>query len=150
MHSNTQSSIRLGLIVGLLWSVVQFGISEVIYQTALWTGYGGDLLYDMSDTAAWPAGIIYDQIDRELMQQELSSIQKTTGEETNFEALKERLNDPADEDAYEAALEIFDANGREPYVPLITEYSIYGGICLCWGAMIGISVGFAHSLRKGL
>lgn len=64
------SSLKIGLTVGVIWMIAQFGISEVLYR--LGNASGADVLYNLSNTVAWPAEIIYHQAEVELFSDELA------------------------------------------------------------------------------
>ena len=55
------SSLKLGLIVGAIWAVAQFGISEISYRIGLSYGSLTDtcLFTEFSEVVAWPAGEFY-------------------------------------------------------------------------------------------
>lgn len=148
-HSRKKtSSLKVGFIVGALWAVVQFGISEVSYRIALETD--NDLLYDISDLVAWPAGELYHSAEIELYQETLNGMEAEAEEREAWDALIVRAEDPDDFEAYDALWVIFDEHSLEPYVDIETEYKIYIGICIMWGFAVGVAATTSHFILSGV
>lgn len=143
-----ESSLKVGMIVAAIWTLGQFGISEVLYRLGDATGV--DALYDLSDTVAWPAGLLYNKAEVAVFREGLERLESTPEERARWDALLQKVEESDDNESYDAIWEIFNTHSMDPYVDMMTEYSIYVGVCAVWGSMIGILVSFVHFTRKGL
>lgn len=143
--------------VGVLWFLLQFLLSEGLYRASD-LAYSsneelGDRLVDVSDAIAWPAGKIY---DRKLFEQVESEYRRALSDEAldapakeNLEALVRENRDTIDNyDLIGSMAEILAENESYvgfDYLSTPEEYSIYLGVCLAWGAAVGV-LGFLISV----
>jgi len=142
--------MEVAIIVGLVWAVAQFAISEGCYRLAMWLDESGsgaptEFLYDISDMAAWPAGILYDTEERRLVIEALRTSGKQTGTlENGDEVSIDQLTTSIEEEPYGefdhlySGYEVLDGMDLYPEVPIATEYTYYGGCCVAWGALVGL------------
>ena len=124
-----------GLAVALVWAVVQFAVSEAFHQAGI---YGdNDTFYEISDLVAWPAGHIYTEQQNRLFRYELGQLDASPKEREQWDALLRRVEDPDDSEAYDALWEVFNAHSIDPTLSIATEYTIYIGVCVVWGILVG-------------
>lgn len=143
--------------IGVLWFILQFLLSEGLYRASDLAYQSnevlGDQLVDVSDAIAWPAGKIYDQ---KLFEHVESGYQRALSDDALDEQAKENLETLVREnggtidnyDLIDKMAEILvDYESYEGFDYLSTplEYSIYLGVCLAWGAVIGF-LGFLFSV----
>ncbi len=125
--------------IGLVFALVQFGLSEAAFRMA---ELGGpERLYDVSNTIAWPAGHLYDRADIRLITGILEEwVEEAEDADLRAEAaaLLERRGDP---EFLEDARDFLVEQDIDEALNLFTEYLIYGGTCVLWGIAVGV-VGF--------
>jgi len=143
-------SSLIGIVIGLLWFLVQFICSEIFYQIAYHEltdpVIQADTFHDISDTIAFPAAEIYDQVDMFIIQSELLKLQQRdsldTAERDKVTTLLGRFASSEDFDTLQDdSYDILDGYQIHPEVPVFLEYMIYAGICLMWGTLIGLISG---------
>lgn len=145
------------MAIGVLWFLLQFLLSEGLYRAsdlAYQSNEGsGDRLVDVSDAIAWPAGKIY---DRKLFEQVESEYRRALSDDSLNAPAKESLQALVREnggmidsyDLVDSMAEILvdhESYVGFDYLSTPVEYSIYLGVCLVWGAAVGL-IGFLFSL----
>ncbi len=144
-------------LVGILWFVVQFGISEIAYQASIYTDHEeiSQSLGDLSDAAAWPAGWIYDYIQKSSFESQTRSFLAKT-DPLQHETRKRILSllDQYHDDFtdYDLQSEIYTIlSEADPAIAAIlyldesSTYFIYISVCLGWSALIA-TTGFLVSV----
>jgi len=136
-------ALLVAVLLGGGFALIQFGISELTYQAGM-RGFGGDGMFEVSDAVSWPAGLIYDSVDKKTSRQFLQDIIQENGSDADkarkllLDFEDEYLAPETDPEWDEAYWELVDARGWDGAIPLTQEYLIYGGVCLAWGALIGL------------
>ena len=138
--------VIIWVVVGIAWSCVQFLISEGTYRLGNTMDSGmADSLYALSDTVSWPASHLYDQAMGARYEETIQELLQGGAEEFSEDEqatlqglLEEYQGAYGSTDFQEAADEVLLEKDVYPEVDLMTEYSIYGGICIAWGALIAL------------
>ncbi|MDP0496627.1 MAG: hypothetical protein Q7Q73_10500 [Verrucomicrobiota bacterium JB024] len=152
----------IGLTVGLIWTIAQFGLSELCYRTAMALDASGadevksEALYNVSEWVAWPASILYDNRYETNAREALEGVAANVhDEQVRAEAvllLRQIRTGEASEDydPYEAADEFLLNMDIDPTPTMVQEYSIYVGVCVAWGVLVGTIAGLTVGLvRRG-
>lgn len=129
-------------MIGLVFAVAQFVVSEMAYQAAMWGEV--DVLYEVSDTVSWPAGRIYDEVELRRLKEGLR-VMSVSGADEGVRAEAAALLARAGEESFlEDAWLFADTQELDVYMGMFMEYLIYGGTCLMWGVAVGVG-GFVLS-----
>ena len=152
----------IGLTVGLIWTVAQFGLSELCYRTAMALDASGanevksEMLYTVSDWVSWPAFTLYNNRYETNTRETLEGVAASVhDEQVRAEAvllLRQIRTGEASEDydPYGAADEFLLNLDIDATPTMVQEYSIYVGVCVAWGVLVGTIIGLAVGLlRRG-
>jgi type III secretory pathway component EscS len=152
----------IGLVVGLVWTAAQFGLSELCYRTAMALDASGadevksEVLYNVSEWVTWPASELYDTRYNDNIRAELENVAANIhDEQVRAEALQllrqistgegnEDYDDP-----YEAADDFLFDMDIDTTPTMAQEYSIYAGVCVAWGVLVGAIAGLVVGLVRG-
>ena len=143
------SALKVGLLFGSIFSLIQFCVSELLYQTSLLDD--SELAYqmgEMAEIATFPAGDVYDHFSGSLLKKQLNSSSQTDSDLNDedrkaAEDLHQKLdNNSEDDSALNEAYELLYKYNIPTDLPTSIEYAIYGGVCILWGSIFGMSVGF--------
>lgn len=148
-----KNALVAGLVTTLIWTCLQFGLSEVLYQLSR-SSYDWGLPSEAeqffgqaSDVVAFPAGWIYEVEEKRLIPVRLGTI----GSDEQFSPevrekareLRSQMREPppdSEEAIYTQSVDFIYENTTDPILPLFREYFIYVGVCLAWGSLIGFLV----------
>ena len=138
-------SAVVAVVVGAVWSIAQFTISEILYKTSqaeLLPGPFSDAAYTISNFITWPAEPIYTSVEKRLLQNVVDETldDKTLPAEAHSklrELLDRGVMDIEHEDHYQIYEVLEQASVDPPMVPMHQEYLIYGGVCAGWGILVG-------------
>lgn len=126
-------------LIGLMFAVSQFTVSEAAFQLA---DRGGPvLLYEVSNFIAWPAVLIYDEMENRVLAEVLADFSAAEGVDELLRAEAGLLLEGfrwGEEEAIEAAWRFAEDQELEAEVSLLMEYAIYGGVCVLWGFVVGL------------
>lgn len=126
-------------LIGLMFAVAQFTVSETFFQLA--DRGGPDFLYEVSDFIAWPAVLIYEEMEHRVLAEVLEDFSAAEGVDELLRAEAVLLLDGLSVggvEAMDAAWRFAEDQDLEAEVSLLMEYVIYGGVCLLWGFMVGL------------
>ena len=142
-------SAAVALVVGTIWSIAQFTISEILYKTSeaeLLPYPLSDHAFTLSTLVAWPAEPIYTSVEKRRIEAAIADTldDKTVPAESHSK-LRELVDRGAvdlEHDDHFELYEILDETGvADPSVPVHQEYLIYGGVCVGWGTLVGLIAG---------
>jgi hypothetical protein len=133
-------------VLGLMWSLLQFGFSELLFRLAYHQILPGqeNALYEASDLVAWPAGLLYqyryDAWTKEALEVLVRNREQPDADRveaaTLLQSWKETGEKPGELDTFIGSHEVaVETNEAE-------TYGIYIAVCLVWGAVLGMA-GFA-------
>lgn len=143
----------IGLTVGLIWTIAQFGLSELCYRTAMTLDESGadymksEALYTVSDWVSWPAFTLYNNRYESNTREALEGVAANVhDEQVRAEAdllLRQIRTGEASEnyDPYGAADEFLLNLDIDATPTMVQEYSIYVGVCVAWGVLVGTITG---------
>jgi hypothetical protein len=140
------NTLPFWLAIGLVFSVIQFAASEVLYRMSMYADTSEDTtLTDLSDVIAWPAGDLFDAVLQKQYQQGLEQVAAeqspfTEPQRSEARALLQHFPDPEDDEIGEMDSFLWDIPEVQDYtlVSPLTEYSLYIGTCLAWGLLIAL------------
>jgi len=155
-HARQQQSPRSWkkpLLIGLIFTVVQFGLSEICYQLSISLPFGEttDALTAVSNFVAWPAEWIYMSEEATMCTELLTDINAHPGDyPEGFDAKARELLQAYDASGDRDALitdtyQLADENNIDIFMPLWKDYVIYGGTCIAWGTLIALLVYFIQN-----
>lgn len=121
--------------IGLFFTVVQFAISEIAFRMGERTGI--EVFYDVSDTVAWPAGLLYDLAESRKIRGELEALRATPAIDSEMrQEIGVLLALGDDEKFWDAFWDSPLYHQVEGELGLRMEYLIYGGVCVGWGVLL--------------
>jgi len=151
-HPSTSSAsgnrFKRPIIVALVAFCIQFGSSELLYQISVRTAKPGlaEGLTTASNLIAWPADLIYTEMEKNLYVDSLEDLVSMKGSQ---EAIPEEQLQKAKsllqtyEESGDTEQFVLDCStwlnemGIDAYLPTSQEYAIYIGTCLAWAIFIG-------------
>lgn len=148
-----KNALVAGIVSALIWSLLQFSLSEIFYQLSRSSYDWGlpseaeNFLIQASDIAAFPAGWIYEEEEKRLLPLRLGEMgtEDQWSQEVRERArdLRSQWRESPPEERSEVLSQAYDfiyTHTSDPIVPVTREYLIYIGVCLAWGTLIGILV----------
>lgn len=124
---------------GVAWATGQFVVSEFLFQVA--EAKDADLLYELSDLTAWPAGWIYGEYETIAEAAMLRRIQDSDTANPEQQRLAKKLltrNGMNPGDYWDLFYKLEEETGEDSSVSMAMEYVIYAGVCIAWGSLLGL------------
>jgi hypothetical protein len=148
-----KNALVAGIVTAIIWTLIQFGLSEVLYQVSrIADDQGmepavGTFFFTASDVIAFPAGMIYKEVEHRripVVLGEISTDRKLAEADRNaarefrkkWHQAGEEISPELEEPTWDFIWNHYDGL----IVPSLQEYAIYVGVCLAWGTLIGLIV----------